>query len=97
MNFNKNELYEIIILFIFTSRETTKPDVHAGDRSSYFGSLSFRALAAKPEFVTISYDCKKAGSDIFVSVKVSKELHNICLMCYKFILYLKLNSYHRKQ
>ena len=59
-----------LIIYIFFIRESTTPDVHAADRSSYSGSLLFRALAAKPEFVTIGYDCKKAGSDIFVSVQV---------------------------
>ena len=54
----------------FFIRESITPDVHAADRSSYSGSLLFRALAAKPEFITIGYDCKKAGSDILVSVQV---------------------------
>ena len=69
VNIEKCELHGLMILHLFI-RESTTPDVHAADRSSYSGSLLFRALAAKPEFITIGYDCKKAGSDILVSVQV---------------------------
>ena len=63
---------------MFLSSESTKPDFYAADRKNYAGSLLLRALAATPEFVTISYDCKKADAEISVSVKVNlnKEIQN---------------------
>ena len=52
-------------------RTSTKPDIHAANRRSYLGSLMFRAVVVEPESTKVSYDCKKPGADIFVTVKVS--------------------------
>ena len=57
--------------------ESTKPDVYASDRRSYFGSLLLRAVTAKPDFISVAYNCKQAGSNISVSLQVLKEYSRV--------------------